>query len=81
MLRDARKHASPNAGWPEAAMAGALGLRLAGPIAYDGIMHVKPWIGDGRTNASALDIRVALRVYIVACLLLWLIAGSTAWAL
>ncbi len=81
MLRDARNHASPNAGWPEAAMAGALGLRLAGPIAYDGVMHVKPWIGDGRTNASALDIRRALRVYMMACLLLWLIAGSATWAL
>lgn len=81
VLRDARKHASPNAGWPEAAMAGALGLRLAGPIAYEGVMHVKTWIGDGRTDASAFDIRRALRVYIVACLLLWIIAGGAAWAL
>ncbi|WP_428678432.1 adenosylcobinamide-phosphate synthase CbiB [Sphingopyxis sp.] len=81
MWRDAHKHASPNAGWPEAAMAGALGLRLGGPIPYDGIMHDKPWIGDGQTNASAFDIRHALRVYVVACLLLWLIVGAAAWAL
>lgn len=81
LFRDARKHASPNAGWAEAAMAGALGLRLAGPIAYDGVMHVKPWIGDGRTNASAFDIRRALHLYILACLLLWLIAGAATWAL
>ena len=80
MFRDAGKHASPNAGWPEAAIAGALGLRLAGPIAYDGVMHAKPWIGDGRTNASAHDIRRALRLYVLACLLLWPIAGGLAWA-
>ena len=81
MLRDARKHASPNAGWPEAAMAGALGLRLGGPIAYDGTMQDKPWIGDGRTDASATDIGRALVVYRRACLGLWLIAGVVAWAL
>lgn len=81
MLRDAGRHASPNAGWTEAAMAGALGLRLAGPVAYDGIGHDKPWIGDGRTNADAGDVRRALTVYRRACLLLWVIAGGCAWAL
>ncbi len=81
MWRDARRHASPNAGWTEAAMAGALGLRLAGPVAYDGVIHPKLWIGDGRTAADAGDIRRALRLYWRACLLLWLIAGGCAWAL
>ena len=81
MARDARKHASPNAGWTEAAMAGALKLRLAGPIAYDGISHIKPWIGDGNSRANAADIRRALRVYGRACLILWVIAGGIAWAL
>ncbi|MEI9926883.1 MAG: adenosylcobinamide-phosphate synthase CbiB [Sphingomonas sp.] len=81
MWRDAGKHASPNAGWPEAAMAGVLGLRLAGPVAYDGAMHDKPWIGEGRLDAGAADIRRALGVYVRACLLLWLIAGGVAWAL
>ncbi len=81
MLRDARNHASPNAGWTEAAMAGALGLRLAGPIAYDAVMTDKPWIGDGRMTADAADIRRALAIYVRACLLLWLIAGGCAWAL
>jgi adenosylcobinamide-phosphate synthase len=79
LWRDAGKHASPNAGWPEAAMAGALGLRLAGPIAYDGVMHDKPWIGDGRHDASGADIARALRLYVRACLLLWGIAGGIAW--
>ncbi|MDO9368715.1 MAG: adenosylcobinamide-phosphate synthase CbiB [Sphingopyxis sp.] len=79
LWRDARKHDSPNAGWPEAAMAGALGLRLAGPIAYDGAMHDKPWIGDGYTDASGGDIDRALVLFVRACLLLWLIAGGAAW--
>lgn len=81
MLRDAHRHASPNAGWPEAAMAGALGVRLAGPATYDGRVHPKPWIGTGRAAATAGDIRRALAVYRRACLLLWIVAGGAAWAL
>ena len=78
MRRDARNHASPNAGWTEAAMAGALGLRLAGPVSYDGLTYAKPWIGEGRTNAGPADIARALILYRRACLLLWLIAlGAT----
>ena len=67
MWRDAPRHRSPNAGWPEAAMAGALGVRLAGPRAYQGTMRDYHWIGDGRETASAPDIRAALRQYRVAC--------------
>lgn len=78
MLRDSGKHASPNAGWTEAAMAGALGLRLAGPISYDAVLHDKPWIGDGRADARPDDIRRALAVYRRACLMLWGIAAM-AW--
>ncbi|KTF68314.1 adenosylcobinamide-phosphate synthase [Sphingomonas sp. WG] len=77
--RDAHKHASPNAGWPEAAMAGALGLRLAGPVAYDGVTHIKPWIGGGRTAARADDIVRGLQLYARACALLWILAGGIAW--
>lgn len=79
LWRDARRHASPNAGWPEAAMAGVLGLRLAGPIAYDGVMHDKVWIGDGTSDAGGDEIDRALAIYLRACLLLWLIAGVLAW--
>ena len=81
MRRDARRHASPNAGWPEAAMAGALDLRLGGPIGYDGVMHLKPWIGAGQTAARAADIERGLIVYRRACLALWVIAGGVAWLL
>ncbi|AEG51327.1 Cobalamin biosynthesis protein cbiB [Sphingobium chlorophenolicum L-1] len=70
MWRDHGSHASPNAGWPEAAMAGALRIGLAGPIRYDGVLHDKPWIGaSGEADARAM--RTALRIYLRACLLLW----------
>jgi adenosylcobinamide-phosphate synthase len=61
--RDARLHRSPNAGWPEAAMAGALGLRLAGPRIYDGILVDDHWMGDGRAEATVEDIDRALTIY------------------
>jgi adenosylcobinamide-phosphate synthase len=64
--RDARLHRSPNAGWPEAAMAGALGLRLAGPRTYHGILVDDHWMGDGRAEATARDIDRALLIYRVA---------------
>jgi len=63
VTRDARKHRSPNAGWPEAAMAGALGLSLAGPRSYGGVMVEDAFMGDGRREATAQDIRAALTLY------------------
>jgi adenosylcobinamide-phosphate synthase len=54
--RDGRKHASPNAGQPEAAMAGALGLRLAGPVSHAGKPAAKPFIGDSLREITARDI-------------------------
>ncbi|MGC8523141.1 MAG: adenosylcobinamide-phosphate synthase CbiB [Acidibrevibacterium sp.] len=62
-LHDARHHRSPNAGWPEAAMAGALGLRLAGPRVYEGIAVFDAWMGDGRAEANARDLARALALY------------------
>jgi adenosylcobinamide-phosphate synthase len=57
---DARRHRSPNAGWPEAATAGCLGLRLAGPRRYEGRLVDDAWMGEGRTDATPADIRHAL---------------------
>jgi len=68
MRRDAGKHRSPNAGWPEATMAGALGLALAGPRRYAETVVDDPWIGSGRTRATDRDIDRALTVYVSACL-------------
>jgi adenosylcobinamide-phosphate synthase len=69
VLRDARHHRSPNAGWPEAAMAGALGLRIAGPRSYDGLPTNDAWMGNGRAEATADDIRRALKLYRRACVI------------
>ncbi len=69
VARDARSHRSPNAGWPEAAMAGALGLKLAGPRVYGGEIVDDHFMGDGRSEATALDVRAALRLYSRACLI------------
>lgn len=69
MWRDASKHDSPNAGWPEAAMAGALDLALGGPRRYLGGVSKSEWIGDGDARANARDIDRALLVFGLACLL------------
>lgn len=61
--RDAHRHKSPNAGWPEAAMAGALGLALAGPRIYGGVTVDDAMMGNGRQEANADDIRNALALY------------------
>lgn len=68
MLRDARKHRSVNAGWPEGAAAGALGLALAGPRRYGADLVNDPWIGDGRARATTSDMRRALYLFVAACL-------------
>jgi adenosylcobinamide-phosphate synthase len=68
--RDAKKHRSPNAGWPEAAMAGALGIALAGPRSYGGVTGDYAFMGDGRREVIAADIRRALRLFWMADVLL-----------
>lgn len=78
LRRDARRHRSPNAGWPEAAMAGALGLRLAGPRVYGTTRVEDHWMGDGRAQATAADIDRALRLYRTAVGVLWAIAALLA---
>ncbi|HVC50756.1 MAG TPA: adenosylcobinamide-phosphate synthase CbiB [Stellaceae bacterium] len=84
MLRDARRHRSPNAGWPEAAVAGALGLALGGPREYVGERVDGPWLGEGSARVTPEDIIRALGLYrlagmILAGLLLggWLAAHLT----
>ena len=67
LWRDASHHRSPNAGWAEAAMAGCLGLKLAGPRRYAGELVDDAWMGEGRAAATPTDIRRALRVYVLAC--------------
>jgi adenosylcobinamide-phosphate synthase len=64
--RDAARHRSPNAGYPEAAIAGALGLSLAGPRSYGGVQVDDAMMGDGRREAGTADIRRALALYRLA---------------
>ncbi len=80
MLRDARKHRSPNAGWPEAAAAGALGLAFGGPRRYGGSPVEEPWLGDGRARTNVADIGAALQLYLAAaaCLAVLLLLGAAA---
>jgi adenosylcobinamide-phosphate synthase len=70
MRCDAPRHRSPNAGWQEAAFAGALGFALAGPRRYREEVVEDPWMGAGRRDLGPADIRAALRLYVVAAGLL-----------
>ena len=73
MRRDAHKHRSPNAGWPEAAMAGALGVRLSGPRVYDGQLSAEAWVNEAGTDPTALDLGRGLDLYIKAMTVLALV--------
>ena len=79
--RDAKKHRSPNAGWPEAAMAGALGIALAGPRSYNGVMGDYAYMGHGRRDVTAADIRRALRLFWMADVLLMVGLGVVGFVL
>jgi adenosylcobinamide-phosphate synthase len=76
--RDASRHRSPNAGWPEAAMAGALGLRLAGPRVYGDTLVDDAFMGSGRRDATVEDINRALRIYRAACVAQWVVLVAVA---
>ena len=76
LWRDAPRHRSPNAGWPEAAIAGCLGLRLAGPRHYGGKLIDDAWMGAGRAAATPLDIERALRLLTAATLLLGMLLAA-----
>jgi len=70
MIADARRHRSVNAGWPEAAMAGALGVRLSGPRIYHGHVADEPWLNGGARDPSGVDITLGLKLYARAMALL-----------
>ncbi|MBJ26061.1 MAG: cobalamin biosynthesis protein CobD [Rhodospirillaceae bacterium] len=72
LFRDASKHNSPNAGWAEAAMAGALRIRLLGPRMYKSIEVLDAsWIGDGKKEATFFDLLKAIHIYAISCFILW----------
>jgi adenosylcobinamide-phosphate synthase len=76
LRRDHANHASPNSGWPEAAMAGVLGVRLGGPNRYFGVLVDKPFIGAARRPLTEAMITAANRIMIISFLLL---AGGGLW--
>ncbi len=78
MFRDARKHRSPNAGWPEGAMAGVLDISLAGPRKYREGQVNDAWIGTGNAQVTPKDIKRALKVYVAACLVNGVFVGLIA---
>ncbi len=81
MLRDASKHNSPNAGWPESSMAGALGFAFGGPRSYHGEVVNLPTMGNGRTPQDAKDIEAGLALLRNALALLVLAGAILAIAL
>jgi adenosylcobinamide-phosphate synthase len=78
MWRDAPKHRSPNAGWPESALAASLGVKFGGPRSYDGNRVDLPWIGEGRETLNRDDIRKGLRLYGTAMTFLLCLAALCA---
>lgn len=66
MIRDGRNHSSPNSGYPEAAVAGSLGIQLGGTNYYFGEKMDKPTIGDPVKNKAAEDIKVTIRLMYIA---------------
>jgi len=78
VVRDASRHRSPNAGYPEAAIAGALGLALAGPRVYHGTEVADAMMGSGRRAATAADIRAALSLYVRADAILIVLTAALA---
>ena len=78
MAADAGKHRSPNAGWPEAAMAGALGVRMSGPRIYGDRIAQEPWLNGAAADPGAVDIARGLRLYLRAMGLLAAVLGLVA---
>lgn len=68
IFKDARRHRSPNAGWPEAAMAGALDFKLGGSRIYENEIITDSYMGSGRSELTSHDIRNSLKVYNIACM-------------
>lgn len=74
LLRDGHKHDSPNAGIPEAATAGVLGIQLGGPSVYKGIVKEKPWLGDGAEKPEPRHIQDSIRLMRSTAILMWLLS-------
>lgn len=79
MLRDAHAHRSPNAGWPEAALAGALNIRLSGPRVYHDHIADEPWLNGDAPDPTPQDVARGLRLYLRAVGLMAALLALGAW--
>ncbi|MEM9622383.1 MAG: adenosylcobinamide-phosphate synthase CbiB [Pseudomonadota bacterium] len=80
--RDAGKHRSPNAGWPEAALAGVLNVRLSGPRCYAGRVHEEAWVNASGLNPDRNSLHLGLKVYQrVVLMIIVSLTGATIWQL
>ena len=79
LLRDRRRHSSPNAGFPEAAAAGALGVRLGGPSFYAGKRVEKPWIGDEDRPASCQLWPLLRRLLYLSAFVAYALTAAVLW--
>ena len=79
--RDRYQHKSPNCGWSEATVAGALGIRLGGPNTYFGELVEKPWIGDERREINQKDIRLTIRLMFIASAIALVLFSAIYWLL
>lgn len=77
--RDRYQHSSPNCAWPEATVAGALGIRLGGPNTYFGERVEKPWMGDEQRGVAIDDITRAIQLMMLASLLALLLFAAMRW--
>jgi adenosylcobinamide-phosphate synthase len=77
--RDARGQPSPNSGWPEGAFAGALGVRLGGPLSYGGRPVDKPFLGDAKRPLDEAVCREGLKLFLAACLVAVFVDELLAW--
>ena len=78
MVKDAPRHRSPNAGWPESAVASALGIRLSGPRLYNGVASSDPWLNKAGRDPGPQDITAALQLYrrLLSVVSLLLLSGT-----
>jgi len=81
MRRDGKKHPSPNSGISEAAMAGALGIKLGGPSTYQGELSVKPYLGEDKLPTNPSLINEALTISFVSSFLMVLIGVLVKWVI
>ena len=77
VMKYGRNHASPNSGYPEAALAGILDCRFGGPHYYFGQLFPKPYIGDNPRELTTADMRIAIRVNRIAEVLMILLVMLT----